>query len=259
MNRAEELAKLLPKGTALLALADFDGTLAPIAPTPDLAAISARAKKALIKLAGSKNIFTGVLSGRALHDIKKAVGVKGLIYGGNHGLEIEGRGLKRTAPLSDAVLKALAKVRKDLKGSLSRYKGAIVEDKMFSVSVHYRLVGKKDLPYVMKEIKRSAEPFLKRGLIRLAKGKKIVEIRPRLKWDKGSALKWIQKELSAKSGRSLYTVYMGDDATDEDAFKSLGKKGLSIKVGAEGKTAALKRLDNTEQAGRFLELILESR
>ena len=255
-GKETELIKKIPAGKKVLLLTDFDGTLSPIAPTPDLAVLPSLAKNALIKLSAAKNTVAGVISGRSLREIKRTTGIKGLIYAGNHGLEIEGRGLKKIVPVPAATRSALIKIRRSLKGALLKYKGVIIEDKGVSLSVHYRLAGQRDILEVIKDVKLAAAPFLRKKQVRLAKGKKIVEIRPYLKWNKGHAVNWIRRALKAKgSGQDYFTVYMGDDITDEDAFKALRSAGLAVKIGSKAGSRASETLADTGKAGRFLALL----
>lgn len=72
----------------LTLLLDYDGTLAPIAAHPNLTSMSEATKHSLNRIAENPNIFTAVISGRAVDDVKKKIALNGIVYAGNHGLEI---------------------------------------------------------------------------------------------------------------------------------------------------------------------------
>ena len=97
LNSSKEvLAEILSRtrmGVASLYL-DFDGTLAPIGPEPSEARMDESVRQALTKIVGAKRMAVGVISGRTLMDLQHRVDVEGLVYAGNHGLEIVGNGLR---------------------------------------------------------------------------------------------------------------------------------------------------------------------
>jgi trehalose-phosphatase len=127
---------------------DYDGTLTPIVSTPEKAAIPKQIKGLLAKLSKDPRYKLAIISGRALKDIIKIIGLKGIIYSGNHGLEIEGPKIKFKTPLSPGYMTILKKIKGDLKRRLSSIKGIFLENKGLSLSLHYRLVDKKKIPQV---------------------------------------------------------------------------------------------------------------
>ncbi|MDD4909491.1 MAG: trehalose-phosphatase [Candidatus Omnitrophica bacterium] len=243
-------------GKHLLLFLDYDGTLAPIARTPGEAVLSKEVKGLLRGLSTSPYCSLGIISGRALGSIKKAVGIKGIIYAGNHGLEIEGPEFKFTVPLSPRFRSALRDISGKLRKRLSGIKGVLMEDKGLTLSIHYRLAGRKDIPAFERAVSEVTRPYAARGSVGIDHGKKVYEIKPPIQWDKGKAVLWLMaRRQFASGGKGVLPVYIGDDVTDEDAFKALKRRGLTVFVGERRASRADYRLKNTGEVAKFLRLI----
>jgi trehalose 6-phosphate phosphatase len=199
-------------GTACILL-DFDGTISPFAKKPHLALIPARAKRALVALSSDSRIKVGVISGRSLADVKQMVGVPGIFYAGNHGLEVEGPGLKFIHPLAEKQQSEVKACASALIRLLEGFRGTIVEDKGLTASVHYRLLSEKSIAPMLKVVEMEVKRH--KGLT-LRHGKRVVEIKPDIAWGKGKAVELI----IARINNGCLPVYVGDDETDEDAFAS---------------------------------------
>lgn len=200
------------RGSACVLL-DFDGTLSPFAKKPHLASIPPGAKRALMALASDQRFRAGVISGRSLRDVRQMVGVPGIFYAGNHGMEVEGPGLSFVHPLAERAEGEVKACASALARLLEGFAGAIVEDKGFTASVHYRLAKERDVAPMLGMIEDEAKGHS--GLV-LRHGKKVVEIRPDIDWGKGRASELILRHL----GGGRLPIYVGDDETDEEAFKS---------------------------------------
>ena len=141
-QQADDILRSL-HGRKLMVLLDYDGTLSPIAPRPEDAVLPEAMRPVLNEL--SKRWSTAVISGRALADVRDMVGVDDIVYAGNHGLEIEGptgTGISRS--LGESYVQDVAQASAELQSALGSVEGALVEDKQFSLSVHYRLVASAD-------------------------------------------------------------------------------------------------------------------
>lgn len=236
---------------------DYDGTLSPIARTPDKAILAAGIKDALVKLSQADNIKLAVISGRALEDIKKRIGIPGITYSGNHGLEIEGPGLKFENPVYIRIEGIFDNLKALLKSSLASKQGVLIEDKGLSLSIHYRLVDRRQVSAVKAAVQEATRPYLLKKQLKLSAGKEVIEIRPAVGWDKGRIVLWlIAREGFAVSKREILPVYAGDDITDESAFKALKDKGITIVVGKPQQTAAGYCLNDTDEVGELLARIL---
>lgn len=205
---------------------DFDGTLVSITGRPQDARLDSKAKAALKALSRLARYKLAIISGRSLNDLKRRVGLKGVIYSGNHGLEFEGPKIKFCVTLPRNYRKLLGRLVQMLRRKLSGRKGILIEDKGLSLSVHYRLAAKRDSADIKTRFHEAVIMALVNGSIEIKTGKKILEIRPAVKWDKGSAVLWL---LARQKG--FLPVYLGDDVTDEDVFRVLRNKGMTIFVG----------------------------
>jgi len=255
LSHLEKLKNRLSDKFILLFL-DYDGTLTPIAETPKEAVISPEAKGLLNKLSKKSHCSVAIISGRSLNDIKGLVGLKDIIYAGNHGLEIEGPKIKFESHVMPRLKATIRHIYEDAVSKLSKIKGVLIEDKRLAISVHYRLVGKKDIQEFLSIFNEITGFYIVRGKIKVDSGKKVYEIKPPGMWGKGEAVLWILARQQLLSGKNkIFPVYIGDDVTDEDAFKVLKKKGLTISVGERPGSEAQYYLKTTEEVTEFLKLI----
>jgi trehalose 6-phosphate phosphatase len=230
---------------------DFDGTLAPIVRRPDDAALPAATEPLLRALAARSDTHVALVSGRSLHDLRRRVGIDGVYYAGNHGLEIEGPGVARVHPDAEAAVARLGRMARLLEQRLGDRPGVIVEDKGLTLSVHYRMVDDDgDAARVRADVHAVCAGA--RGL-RLTEGKKVVEVRPDVDWHKGRALRFLRETL-VPPGSGAPTLFIGDDRTDEDAFREVGDDGCAIVVGDSppADTAATAALASVAAVADFL-------
>ena len=211
---------------------DYDGTLTPIVGRPQDAALSFKMKELLRSLAARYPL--AVITGRGLDDIKTLVGLRSITYAANHGLEVSSSNLI-PAPFTmvfdpgRGTTDELKRLSAELEALGAACRGAVVEDKGATLSVHYRLVDSSVLEGFLGDVKAVLRAPQKNGLVRVTEGKKVIEVRPMVSWDKGSVVKWL---IDRQGFASTFPVYMGDDATDFDAFSALRGVGLSVFVGA---------------------------
>ncbi|MBN3038577.1 MAG: trehalose-phosphatase [Candidatus Omnitrophica bacterium] len=214
---------------------DYDGTLTPIVKRPELAVMSEDMRKVITEL--SKLHTVAVISGRMREDVQKLVDIPGLIYAGSHGFDISGPDFSIIQPKAKEFTPKIKEITKTLSQKLGDIQGILLEYKKFSVAVHYRLVQEKYLA----EIKECIKGVIKEDKdIRLMNGKKVFEIMPQIDWDKGKAVRWIIQALKI-SWSDTCIVYIGDDTTDEDAFRAVRTRGTGVLVAQE----------NTESAADF--------
>ncbi len=247
-----EIRAQLEQAEQILLLCDYDGTLAPITLSPQDAVLSPKMKQVLSELARSPKLTLGILSGRPLAQIKRLVGLKKIIYAGNHGLEIACAGAHFIHPKAARSRPLLTQLSQQLKERLEATPGAIVEDKGLTLSVHYRRVMGHKLPQLKKLFAEVIEPLKAGQKVKLTAGKKVWEVRPPVAWDKGQAVLWIIKKCSQSRRKALLPIYLGDDATDEDAFQALRDRGIAIRVGRHPQTQAMYFLRNVAEVEGFL-------
>lgn len=237
---------------------DFDGTLASIASSPDKAALSKKAKELLIKLSANRRLKIAFISGRAIGDLKNKVRIKSFIYAGNHGLEIGGPRIDFRPVVPRGYRTALERIKNELERKISSIDGAFVEDKGLSLSLHYRLVNNLRVPLLKTIFHETVILFLVKNRVKIKTGKMVLEVRPPIEWDKGKVVLWLlARQKSALKDKTVFPVYIGDDATDEDAFKALKRKGLTVFVGRPGNSKAGYYLKNTKEVTNFLRLITD--
>jgi len=220
------------KNRYLFLFLDFDGTLVPIVKTPDRALIPWTTRNLLKRLSEEERFKIAVISGRALKDIKNKVKLSKIIYSGNHGLEIEGPQLNFSTPVPADYRAALECIKDELAKKISSIKGAFVEDKGLSLGLHFRLVDENKRALVKTIFHEVVIVYKIKGIIKTKSGKMVLEVRPIVNWDKGKVVLWLlARQQFAVPEKQILPIYIGDDLTDEDAFKALKNKGLTIFVG----------------------------
>lgn len=225
----QEIAICLDERYLFLCL-DFDGTLARIVPNPDQAKLSPRNKRTLEVLSNTNEIKIAIMSGRSLVDLKARIGLKEVIYAGNHGLEFEGPGIHFVHPQAQALTQRMNRVAEALEHAFKTERGIIVENKGLSLSLHYRMLNPERAARARSTFQSILDPYLRASRLSATEGKKVWEVRPPVKWNKGTTLLWLLGRLEGHLNRNVYPVYIGDDQTDEDAFGALKGRGLSVKV-----------------------------
>ena len=236
---------------------DYDGTLTPIVEQPDKAAISEDMRNLLRDLSTKPGCSVGIISGRALKDIKRMVDLERIIYVGNHGLEIEGSKIKFESQISSQLFLIIRNLKEELTNKLSKIKGIFVEDKDVTLSVHYRLATRSSYLLAKKIIEEVIQPFLARNKIKVSYGKKVIDIKPPVQWNKGRVVAWLlARQTFILRDRPIMPVYLGDDLTDEDAFGMLKNKGLTIYIGKPKNSQAKYYLKDTQEVFEFLKKIL---
>ncbi|KAK7258229.1 hypothetical protein RIF29_32788 [Crotalaria pallida] len=244
------------KGKRIALFLDYDGTLSPIVDNPDCAFMSDNMRAAVKKVA--ECFPTAIISGRSVDKVYEFVGLTELYYAGSHGMDIicpvrqsvsdnnpnctinsTNSKLMQTKevnlfqpaaeflPMIDEVFRSLVETTKDIKG-------AKVENNKFCASVHYRNVDEKSWDLVGQRVHDVLKGYPR---LRLTHGRKVLEVRPVINWDKGKAVTFLLESLGLSNCDDVLPIYIGDDRTDEDAFKVLreGNKGYGILVSSAPK------------------------
>ena len=227
--------KILGKKFLFMGL-DYDGTLTPLVNHPDHALLPQDTKSLLADLCDLPNAFVCIISGRSCQDVKKKVGIKRIIYAGNHGMQIRGRGLSFSVKNSKRYTEEINKICRNLTQRLKRIKGVWVENKGLTASIHYRLAESEDVQKGKQIVFTIMKSFKD---LKLREGKKVWEIRPNIDWNKGKAVAYILKKCLGGNWKSEgAAVYIGDDQTDEHAFSLLKQDGITALVsGKPGQTS----------------------
>ncbi len=263
-------------GKPLAVMLDVDGTLAPIARRPEEAVVPVETRRVVAALAALPEVRVALVSGRAAADARRMVGVANVWVIGNHGFEVvspDGGELEQ--PELEPWRSAIARAARRIAPLVAPVPGVILEDKGWTLSIHYRLADPKVVPRLVESVERAAAPL---GL-RASRGKMVVEVRPDVRVDKGTAVLRLAAELGALSrhdsgvladvddedaanGASGAAVFIGDDQTDEDAFRALrsrSPRSVTIRVthGEAIATAAEFSVEDPAGVRTFLEWLLE--
>ncbi|KAK2655798.1 hypothetical protein Ddye_008850 [Dipteronia dyeriana] len=223
------------KGKQIVMFLDYDGTLSPIVDDPDQAFMSNKMRKTVKKLA--KCFPTAIVSGRCRDKVYNFVKLAELYYAGSHGMDIKGPETGSQNKKSDhesilcqpasEFLPMIDEVYQKLVEKTKSTPGAKVENNKFCLSVHYRCVDEKKWSEVAQQVRSVMKEYPK---LLLTQGRKVFEIRPTIKWDKGKALEFLLESLGFANCTDVFPVYIGDDRTDEDAFKILRDRGQGFGI-----------------------------
>ncbi|KAL8134026.1 putative trehalose-phosphate phosphatase H [Apium graveolens] len=233
LDMFEQITKA-SKGKQIVMFLDYDGTLSPIVDDPDRAFMSDAMRATVRKLA--RYFPTAIVSGRCRDKVYNFVRLAELYYAGSHGMDIKGPSkgsnyikspqsvLCQPAceflPMIDEVYQILLQKTKSTPGSK-------VENNKFCLSVHFRCVEEKRWSELAQQVRSVLKEYPK---LRLTQGRKVLEIRPTIKWDKGKALEFLLESLGYANCADVFPVYIGDDRTDEDAFKVLRDRGQGFGI-----------------------------
>ncbi|GAU34374.1 hypothetical protein TSUD_217140 [Trifolium subterraneum] len=252
-------------GKQIVVFLDYDGTLSPIVTDPDRAFMSKKMRATLKDIA--KHFPTAIVSGRCLDKLFSFVRLSELYYAGSHGMDIKGPTNRRSTKKgnNDGVLLQPAneflpminEVYKILVEKTKCVPGAMVENNKFCLSVHFRCVDEKSWAALAEQVSLVLNEYPK---LKLTQGRKVLEIRPTIKWDKGRALEFLLESLGFANSNNVFPIYIGDDRTDEDAFKVLSNRGqgsgiLVSKIPKE--TNASYTLQDPSEVGEFLRHLVD--
>jgi trehalose-phosphatase len=230
---------------------DVDGTLAPIAPHPSLASVPTETRRVVALLAARPQISVALVSGRAAHDARRLVAVANVWTIGNHGAEVmDPSGEIAVDPAIQPYGSSMARVAHALEQLLAPLRGVHLENKGWSLSVHYRAADEAVVPRLSAVV----EGEVARAGLRMTLGKKVLEVRPPVRIDKGTAVLALARELGALSDDAAL-LFVGDDVTDEDAFRRLRSRvprAVTVRVGTGVATAAEFTVGSTDDVHALL-------
>uniref|UniRef100_A0A453CP87 Trehalose 6-phosphate phosphatase n=1 Tax=Aegilops tauschii subsp. strangulata TaxID=200361 RepID=A0A453CP87_AEGTS len=205
------------QGKKIALFLDYDGTLSPIVNDPEKAFMSPEMRAAVKNVA--KFFPTAIVSGRSRDKVFEFVQLKELCYAGSHGMDImlsSADSESKTEDAYDSLVEATRSIT-----------GANVENNKFCVSVHYRNVDKQDWNSVAQLVDDVLKSF---PHLKLTTGRKVLEVRPVIDWDKGKAVEFLLQSLRLDDPESVLPIYIGDDRTDEDAFKVLRERNCGYGI-----------------------------
>ena len=235
---------------------DFDGTLVPFQADPKACQLSPRQADTLTALAALPGVHFTIVSGRTLLDLQNRLGIAGLGYVGNHGLEIATESLNFVHPGAVAMTTKLAHWQAILQDKLHHFSGVWIENKTLSLSIHYRNLPEHRRQEFLSVVEECSSAITQERQLLISAAKLVVEIRPNLAWTKGSAIQAINDSIDADRSKAR-RVYFGDDISDEDAFAQW-PDDLTVLVGEANRlTHANYRLSDYLETHRLLDALLK--
>lgn len=247
----ENIAAKIRSAPQVLLFTDFDGTLVPIKEQPTECFLALEVRETLIAIAAQDQVEVGIISGRALADLQPRVGIEGIAYAGNHGLEIAGDGFTFREPQAVSSIGLLDNLVQEVTQAIAKIPGAWVQHKGLSASVHYRQVEPAAIPLAIAAVRQVVAPAIAAQQFVLRSGKAVLEIRPAVDWHKGKAVQWLAHRMSSQDQEPLL-IYLGDDNTDEDAFAAC-PEGITVCIGGKRDTLANYSAQDPKEVHTFLD------
>ncbi len=252
----QEIFEAMNHAERLFVLIDYDGTMVPIAPTPDQADPPQDLLRTLRALASIDLLQLAVISGRALQDLERLLPLDTLFLVGNHGVEIRlPTGERHCLLEANDIPATMSQLEAQLREALTGLEGCVVENKGLSLALHYRLASAVAASKAIEHFTRLGEPLVHRGTFEWLNGKKIFELRP-AGMNKGRAVQFL---LTGYARPHELPVYLGDDLTDEDAFRVLTNSGITILVSPQERPSLARyRLNSPTDVRRFLKTLVKT-
>ena len=246
------LAAARLSGRPLVLLLDVDGTLAPVVAHPALARVPEATRRIIASLVTRRGVSVILVSGRAAHDARRMVGVERVWTVGNHGAEVmDPNGDTTVDPEVSRYAEAMARTAQTLEPLVAAITGVILENKTWTLSVHYRAADERVVP----RLRGVVEGVAARNGLLVTEGKKVLEVRPPVAVDKGTATARLVRDLGGLSPHAS-VLFAGDDVTDEDAFRFLREhhaSAVTIHIGDRSDTAAEFTFHDSDRLRALLE------
>ncbi|KAG2709700.1 hypothetical protein I3760_05G253400 [Carya illinoinensis] len=215
------------KGKRIVVFLDYDGTLSPIVDNPDRALMSEEMRAALRGVA--KYFPTAIISGRSRDKVTEFVKLSNVFYAGSHGMDIMAPPIpvKSSTAGNHQTIAPHGKIVTMLEEKTKKIQGVRIEDNGFCVSVHFRQVRAEDYGILEEKVKSVVEKYPE---FHLTEGKMVLEVRPSIEWNKGHALEYLLDTLGFSNSSDVLPLYIGDDRSDEDAFKVIRSRGQGYPI-----------------------------
>lgn len=240
-----------PPDTALVLLTDFDGTLAEFQPDPAAPVLNAERRQWLVSVAAGAGVYVGLVSGRRLHDLRRRAPVApSVYYAGLHGMEIEIDRRSWRHPDLKRSREHVRLLKEQLTAMVSHVPGVLIEDKDVAVAVHLRQAPPERRWEATAAADACARQWIVAGQLKRLEGALVVEYLPNIACHKGDATRWIAADVEARASRPAWVIFIGDDVTDEDAFRAIDR-GIGVLVGRRA-TSATHQLDGIGDVDKLL-------
>ena len=247
VNELDRLAGTYREGGSLALLFDFDGTLAPLVTHPDLATCPRETLDLLAAFSALPRVIVGIVSGRALADLKSKVALPNLVYAGTSGLEMELGEHAIVHPEAPRFAPVLAAATEIASLTIRPFSGAWIEQKPYSFAVHYRHVRRDEIALCEQCLTSQLGRFS--GVLDCLDGSLALDVLPALGWSKAEAL----GAIITHYGQDVVPLYAGNDARDAGAMKAAANLGgVSIGVGPTAPFEAQYSIGDVESLTKHL-------
>jgi trehalose 6-phosphate phosphatase len=237
----DRLASAYRDGRSLALLFDFDGTLAPLVTHPDLATCPPAILNLLTGFSNLPRVLVGIISGRALADLRTKISVPGLAYVGSNGLEMQLDDRLIDHPEASRFAPVLGAAMDVASAAVRQFPGAWIEQKPLSFTVHYRQVRRDDVALCAQCVATRLSRFS--GVLECQDGSMALDVLPALGWSKGEALDAIITNYT----QDAVPLYAGNDGRDVGAMLAAERRGgVSVGVGPEAPPEAQYSLEHVE-------------
>lgn len=250
-----QIQKKILKSDHIFLFLDYDGTLVFFKEKPTDVTTPQHVKHIIRQLIKNQKVTVVIVTGRPLQEIRKLLTIRGLSFIALHGLSIktpnEPQDNWDQATQARLIVKA---IKNDMQKKLKKEKRAFLEDKELTLALHYRLLPSKKAHPLREAFKTTVLTLDKKKILEIMNGAKVIEARPK-GWNKGKAVELFLAR--HEKGKNNLPIYIGDDITDEDAFRVLKKRGITIHVAntSKRKTAAKYWVNNPDDIFSFLQLL----
>ncbi len=225
-NLDEPLIKSITSTTPIYFFFDYDGTLSPLVANPDDASLPKYRQELLYRIQANPNYKLAIVTGRSYEDIAPRLDVSNMVIAASHGYDIR---------LNDEILLQkgaefhgpIRELGQDVYACFGKIPGVYIEQKKLSMAFHYRNVDDQIIDQIATDFDQLIAPYLTQYNFEKMTAKKLWEIRPKNYWDKGQAVIWLMNDMPDQ----MMIAYFGDDTTDEDAFKILDDRSISVHIG----------------------------
>jgi len=245
------IARLLAAPDRIALFLDYDGTLVPFQDDPARAEPGAGLLRLLDRLAVPGRFKVAIVSGRSAEDLRRLLPGRChllALHGASY-VDPDGRALDRVD--LDACRAAVREVAEACARLVASIPGARMEDKGAALALHTRGCERRDERRAVRCFLDASRGAVPGGVLSILRGSRVIELKP-AQADKGSAVLWLAKSF----GRAWFPVYLGDDRSDEDAFRALQDRGTTIRIGPPRHTShARHRLANPLAVRELLELM----
>jgi trehalose 6-phosphate phosphatase len=254
-NSWANIARQLQSAESIALFLDYDGTLTPIRRTPSAAKLPKEAEHLLQQLARLPGVQLAIVTGRSLNNIRRLVRVENIGFAANHGFHIYHHGTEWIHPQAISLIQTLSRLHMILRDTVVLFPKACIENKQFTLSIHYRNVAPRYIRSIKSLVTKTVQTI--DPTLRITQGKKVLEIRPPVDWGKGKAV--LKMLHSSETHQRPISLFIGDDATDEDVFRALRSKGITIRVGKSTSTKAQYFVRNVKGVMHLLRSIISLR